>query len=143
MCDNCKQKRKMAMMSEVLGLLARKPGPLKVFDWDKAAKIIADNNPTMALAALAESGELTETLIVKDGIPLFNNHEHLGLLFTMWQTPSIAYGNADGGMQVEDCWKLAEDTIGYKPNEVWPESARKILTDSIAKKANATALNYG
>lgn len=90
----------------------------KVFDWDKAAKIIKERKPKTASAGLAEDWFWTGGTIYKNGRPTKKNYTYLA---SSWATPVL---RLDG-----------EEIVCYQPKwyhgwyeyTKWPESALKIL----------------
>lgn len=94
---------------------------LKVFDWDKAAKIIAEKKPTLATAGLQSDWEWTGGSIYENGKPV-SKDETYTYLASNWATPEL---DLDG--HVMDCFKMEGDTDGWDAHTYWPESALKVL----------------
>lgn len=94
--------------------------PLKVFDWDKAAQIIKERQPTEASAGLSEDWEWTGGVIYTNGKPVDETYTYLQ---SYWAIPEL---DLDG--EVIPCWKYKNDTPGWDAKTYWPESALKILT---------------
>ena len=108
---------------------ARKNGsPSKVFDWDKAARIIKERNPEKAAAGLSEDWFWTGAVIWNDGKI---SDEWKPYLKSYWATPVIVLESALDWEEIE-CWIPAEETE-WDENTHWPESARKILLGEVAE----------
>ena len=90
----------------------------KVFDWDKAARIIKERGAKEASAGLSQDWEWTGGVIFKDGKPYMDDYTYLS---SIWATPEL---NIDG--EYIDCWKVQESN-GWNSKTKWPESALKIL----------------
>ena len=58
----------------------------KVFDWDKAAKIIKERRPKTASAGLSEDWEWTGGTIYENGKPVKNEYTYLA---SRWATPIL------------------------------------------------------
>ena len=102
---------------------ARKNGsPSKVFDWDKAARIIKERNPQRAAAGLREDWFWTGGTIWRDGKICTDEPPYL---LSYWATPIIILKFKDGEEEIE-CWMQA-DKSAWDEDTNWPESARKIL----------------
>lgn len=93
-------------------------GNEKVFDWDKAAKIIKERKPETASAGLAEDWAWTGGLIYENGKPVKNEYTFLA---SRWATPVLIL---DG--EEIDCYQ-PEGYHGWDADTKWPESALKIL----------------
>lgn len=102
---------------------AKKSGnPYKVFDWDKAARIIKERNPEMALAGLSEDWFWTGGPIWEKG-QIFNEwHPYLK---SFWATPVIVLENECSREEIP-CWIYDDETV-WDERTFWPESAKKIL----------------
>lgn len=102
---------------------ARKNGsPSKVFDWDKAARIIKERNPQRAAAGLREDWFWTGGTIWRDGKICTDEPPYL---LSYWATPIIILEFEDGEEEIE-CWMQADESE-WDEDTNWPESARKIL----------------
>lgn len=102
---------------------ARKNGsPSKVFDWDKAARIIKERNPQRAAAGLREDWFWTGGSIWRDGKICTDEPPYL---LSYWATPIIILEFEDGEEEIE-CWMQADESE-WDEDTNWPESARKIL----------------
>lgn len=93
-------------------------GNEKVFDWDKAAKIIKEEQPKLVYAGLAEDWEWTGGLIYKNGKPVKNEYTYLA---SRWATPVLILD----GEEIE-CYQ-PDGYHGWDADTKWPESALKIL----------------
>lgn len=108
--------------------MANQGKPLKVFDWNKAAELIAKNKPNRASAGLAGDWEYTGGSIYCDGKPVNKDDTYVYLAST-WATPELSL---DG--EIVDCYIMQDEV----PEEwgkdyadiYWPESALKILADA-------------
>lgn len=108
----------MDTMSAYLNSVASQGKPQRVFDWNKAARILRDRGARRATAGLALDMEWTAGEILTDGEP---NTESDTYLSSNWATPVLVID----GEEIE-CWAFARDT-GWDANTKWPESAIKIL----------------
>jgi len=105
----------------------------KVFDWDKAAKIIVECGVKGAVAGLSGDFEYTGDQILIDGIP---QKEHLYCYFaSTWATPQLLI---DG--KYIDCYKMESDT-DWDHETVWPESALAILKANQLQSPSNTSSN--
>jgi hypothetical protein len=95
--------------------------PSRVFDWDKAARLIRDIKPDRAGAGLADDWEWTGGDIYANGRPVEKADTYTYLCST-WATPEL---RLDGELQ--DCWKYVKDTDGWNASTYWPQSALDIL----------------
>lgn len=94
---------------------------MKVFDWDKAARIIAERNPERAAAGLRGDWEYTGGVIYEDGNPVFDDYTYLA---STWATPELEIDDA-----IIECYVMEYDTE-WDSDTKWPESALKILNDA-------------
>jgi len=92
---------------------------MKVFNWNKAAQIIKDNNPKYATAGLSSDLEWTSGTIYEHGKYSTSGYTYLA---SNWATPVLILENNEE----IDCWCYQEDT-NWDANTTWPESALKIL----------------
>ena len=95
---------------------------LRVFDWEKAARLILEKNPKEASAGLRGDWEWTGGTIYSNGKPDMDSYTFLG---STWAIPEI---DIDG--QVEECWRYKDETPGWGSKTKWPESAILILKKS-------------
>ena len=92
---------------------------MKVFDWDKAARIIRDSHAQYAVAGLKEDMEWTSGEIVENFEPVKSGQ--LGMfLASTWATPVLCIDD-----EVIDCFVMEHETK-WNANTVWPESALQI-----------------
>lgn len=91
----------------------------KVFDWDKAARIIKESGCTDADAGLLEDWFWTAGTIFADGEPDRSGYCYLA---SYWATPAIQIGDV-----YHQCYKQEEEAPEWDEHTVWPESALKIL----------------
>jgi hypothetical protein len=99
----------------------------KVFDWDKAARIIRERNVTNAEAGLSGDLEWTGGPIVKDGKPVPADDTYT-YLASVWATPVLIIDGDE-----TDCW-ISADKTDWTAKTYWPDSARAILNEAPAKK---------
>lgn len=92
----------------------------RVFDWDKAAKIIVDRGIQNAEAGLEGDMEYTGGTILEDGAPVPEERTYT-YLASCWATPILV---ADG--ETIECW-VEQKGSGWNAHTYWPRSARKIL----------------
>jgi len=107
---------------------ASKGDPLKVFDWDKAARLIKERKPSVASAGLGLDWEWTGGDIFREGSPA-PTATGFTFLESNWATPEI---DLDG--EVIDCWVLSSETEGWNAHTFWPASALAILYDKAEGK---------
>ena len=106
------------------GKAARAAGnPLKVFDWDEAARLIKAAKPKKASAGLAEDWGWTGGLIFSKGRPVLDSYTYLA---SIWATPVL---EMDG--EIISCFKLepelSEHQKKWDSKTKWPKSALDIL----------------
>lgn len=96
---------------------------LRVFDWDKAARLIRERGASSASAGLSGDWEWTGGTILEDGKPVLESYTYLA---SLWATPEIEIdGNRTDCCIMEDSvpTEWGSDHSGRK----WPESALRIL----------------
>lgn len=93
----------------------------KVFDWDKAARLIKERKPEYADAFLAMDREWTGGCIYEDGEPFYNAYTYLA---STWAIPTI---DMDG--EEIPCYKMQHEVPDWNSDTKWPESALKILKE--------------
>lgn len=96
----------------------------KVFDWDKAAKIIRERKPEVVEAGLQEDWGNTAGEIFEDG-EIVENYTYL---FSMWATPILRLNRS------EEIQCFVECTDEANPNKwgsgtYWPDSARELVKE--------------
>lgn len=99
--------------------IAYRGKPERVFDWNKAARIIRERRPHAAYAGLAEDLADTFSVIYVDGEPL---EDGSGYLASTWATPQL-YLDGDS----VDCW-IWEHETEWDADTRWPQSALDILS---------------
>jgi len=92
--------------------------PGKVFDWEKAALILADKRIMNAEVGLDEDWGWTSDTLIADGLP---NRDCGAYLHSIWATPVI---KLDDDTTIE-CWRPSSEVEDL--DAVWPESALNIL----------------
>ena len=92
---------------------------LMVFDWDKAAKRIAEVHPESASAGLSGDWGWTGGEIYCDGKPIKSEYTFLA---STWATPEL---EMDG--DVEPCYRMKSEVPDWDSDTKWPDSALKIL----------------
>jgi len=102
---------------------------LKVFDWDKAARIIKERGLTEASAGLYGDYHNTEGQILADGKPYYDDYTYLA---SVWAVPMLLIYNYDSDDQsyLEEipCYLSSENT-DWDANTKWPQSAIDILSE--------------
>lgn len=96
---------------------------MRVFDWDKAARIIKERNPDIAEAGLEEDWCWTGGKIWENGAEVYNGYVYLA---STWATPVL---EIDG--ETIPCWKMESETPGWDADTLWPESAIMILHSQV------------
>lgn len=101
------------------GEAARAAGAkMKVFDWNKAAKILKERRPREAVAGLLSDMGCTAGVIFRDGAPVLTEYTYLA---SVWATPILELD----GEEIE-CW-CCEDETEWDAETKWPESALALL----------------
>lgn len=90
-----------------------------VFDWDKAARLIKEKSPKLAMAGLRGDWEYTGGIIYADGQP--DKHSDTFLSST-WAVPEL---DIDG--EVIPCYRMASEVPKWGSKTKWPKSAMDIL----------------
>jgi hypothetical protein len=102
--------------------------PLMVFDWDKAAQLIKDQQPAEAGAGLRSDWEWTGGTIFAKGEPVTDSYTYLT---STWAVPELSLDDV-----VVECYRLKSEAPGWDSATKWPESALRILKgDTEAKHA--------
>lgn len=91
----------------------------RVFDWDKAARLIRERSPEVAGAGLGQDWEWTGGTIFSNGEPVTDSYTYLS---SNWAVPEL---DLDG--EIVECWKYEDETPGWNSDTKWPESALAIL----------------
>lgn len=110
---------------------ANRSRPLMVFDWDKAAQLIAERRPSVARAGLCSDWEYTGGDIYRGGKPVRKDDTYTYLAST-WATPEL---DLDG--DVIPCFRMKTDAPGWGSDTYWPESALGILSPSTEQTPSA------
>lgn len=106
---------------------AHKGNHFKVFDWDKAARLIRERGAQRAGAGLSGDWEWTGGQILKDGKPIPREDTYT-FLASNWAMPELVTDDGD----VEDCF-IIDDEARKRWGDVdlssiyWPPSALAIL----------------
>lgn len=106
---------------------ANRGKPLMVFDWDKAAAMIAANNAQQASAGLCGDWKWTGGDILRDGVPIPADDTYVFLAST-WATPQLIL---DDGEPI-DCFRMVSDSPGWNSGTYWPDSALALLAKATA-----------
>lgn len=106
------------MMAFAMGELNRH-NEKKVFDWNKAAKLINENyRNEVVFAGLSGDMEYTSGCIFKDGRPVLDDYTYLS---STWATPVLAVGDEE-----IPCYIMQHETE-WDDSTKWPQSALDIL----------------
>lgn len=100
---------------------ANRDNELMVFDWDKAARLIAEIKPKEAGAGLRDDWEWTGGCIYRDGEPV-RVYTHLA---STWAVPELWL---DG--EVVPCYIMQHETK-WDADTKWPKSALAILNGEV------------
>jgi hypothetical protein len=117
---------------------ANRGKPLKVFDWNKAAKILRERGVKDADAGLEGDYDYTRGSILKNGKPVAAEDTYTYLAST-WATPTLIIGEDE-----IPCWRYRnkkqpnperpndpapteEDENDWNASTYWPKSARAIF----------------
>lgn len=100
---------------------ARRGDRHRVFDWDKAARLIVERKPTVAEAGLGGDWSHTGGEIWRDGKPVPESDTYV-YLSSNWATPQI---EIDG--ETIDCWIYEDESPGWDAHTYWPPSALAII----------------
>ena len=125
-----KEKDKMILQKEV-GMvdsltgfvrgMANRDKEAMVFDWDKAARLIREQQPKYVSAGLRDDWEHTGGEIYADGEPISRDDTYTYLSST-WAIPEI---DIDGDRQ--PCYRMQSEVPDWDSDTFWPESAIAIL----------------
>ena len=97
---------------------AAKGSKHKVFDWNKAAKIIKESSAKNASAGLSEDWEWTGGEIFRNGKPLDSTETYV-YLASNWAIPELEIDD-----EYIECWCHNND---WDAGTFWPVSALEIL----------------
>lgn len=95
---------------------------LMVFDWDKAARLIAEKKPKVASAGLRGDWEYTGDYIYAGGE---QNKDCYTYLASTWAVPELSLD----GVLVE-CYRMQHEVPEWNAKTKWPDSALAILEGS-------------
>lgn len=95
---------------------------LKVFDWNKAARYIKENNIKRASAGLDGDWDCTSGVIFEDGEIVTNDYTYLA---STWVIPTL---EADG-KEIPCYLTVEENTENWNSHTKWPDSSKQILTE--------------
>lgn len=90
-----------------------------VFDWDKAAGILAARNPDEAVAGLQDDYEYTAGTIWRNGKPVMNEYTYLA---STWAHPMLIIGDEE-----IECWRYKSEVPEWNSETKWPKSAMEIV----------------
>lgn len=96
---------------------------MKVFDWDKAARLIKERKPDVASAGLGGDWNWTGGDIYRDGAPVPSEKTYT-YLASVWATPEL---DMDG--DVVACWVSMAEKPEWDAGTYWPDSALAILNE--------------
>lgn len=102
---------------------ANRGKPMRVFDWDEAARRIVAANATEAGAGLSQDWDYTGGDILRDGKPVPREYTYTYLEST-WAIPELTL---DDGSE-EPCWIWSDESPDWDARTYWPDSALKILS---------------
>jgi hypothetical protein len=109
----------------------------KIFDWDKAARIIKERKPLFAFAGLRNDWGYTGGIIYANGQPVDKKNTYT-YLQSNWATPILKLqydGFDDGGdddcnLEVIPCFILSDNNPNnWNSGTYWVESALNILKE--------------
>ena len=116
----------MDTMQAVAMAMASYGQPSKIFDWDKAARLIIQHGAQNAGAGLAEDWGWTGGTILEDSKVVLDSYTFLS---STWATPIVRLFNASNGCKDYECYIMESDTE-WDHNTKWPESAIGILANA-------------
>ena len=100
---------------------ANKGKELMVFDWSKAAKLIAEQKPNTASAGLHDDWEYTGGKIYKNGKPVKKEDTYTYLSST-WAEPEL---DMDG--VIFPCFIMKSEKPEWDSDSYWPKEALEII----------------
>jgi hypothetical protein len=117
----------MDTLSAVAMNKASRGSRVRVFDWDKAAGIIANGRVTEAAAGLQDDWEWTGGAILREcqPVPADDTYTYLA---SNWAIPELRLESTPDGDITLPCWLWADET-GWDAHTYWPDSALAILND--------------
>lgn len=93
----------------------------KVFDWEKAARLIRESGANEASAGLSGDWEWTGGAIFRNGEPVPEEETYVYLASTH-ATPELELNG-----EVVDCYRLKSETPGWGSDTYWPPEALAAL----------------
>ncbi len=96
---------------------------MKVFDWEKAAKLIKERQPDDAYAGLSEDWEYTRAAIWENN--QVTDDQGTFYFASTWATPILVLHNED-----IECWRMESEVPEWNARTWWPESALKIINNN-------------
>jgi hypothetical protein len=108
-----------SMMAMMMGMMSRGQ-EMKVFDWDKCARLIKEHDPTTASAGLIEDWFWTGGIIYRDG-KIVDEDDMYTYLASTWATPTLVMDDEE-----YPCYVMQSKTE-WDEETYWPESSRNIL----------------
>jgi hypothetical protein len=121
--DQIKRRNTMDTMRAFAMGEANRGKELKVFDWEKAARLIRERSPESVWAGLSGDWKWTGGKIYGDGRPVPKENTYTYLAST-WATPEI---DIDG--EVMGCFKMQSETPGWDSSTYWPKEALEIINE--------------
>jgi hypothetical protein len=109
--------------------------PQKVFDWNKAAKLIVENSPQTAIAGLSGDWGSTCGEIWDNDLPVKESYAYLS---SNWATPVLIM---DDGDEIP-CYIMETETE-WNSGTIWPQSALDIVFIDVETKNERKALGEG
>lgn len=109
----------MDMFSAFLMGVRNRHKELMVFDWDKAARLIAEKKPKVDSAGLRGDWEHTGGCIYAAGEPIKDCYTFLA---STWAVPELSLD----GVLVE-CYRMRHEVPEWNAKTKWPASALAIL----------------
>ena len=94
-----------------------------VFDWDKAARLIAQRKPRIAMAGLRGNWVFTGGVIYEDGVQVTKVYPFLA---SSWAVPEL---DMDG--ETVECYKMEAETPKWDAHTKWPKSAVEIYREQL------------
>jgi hypothetical protein len=101
--------------------VASQDQPVKVFDWEKAARIIAKKKPASADAGLAGDWDWTAGTVYRNGEPVLDS---CCFTYSTWATPSL---QLDDSLKKIPCWRWSGRGEIDSETSVWPSGALSVL----------------
>lgn len=96
-----------------------------VFDWDKAAKLIVEKRPEIAVAGLDQDLEYTADVIFDQGNIMTDARPYLA---STWATPVLIMDDVS-----YNCYRMESEVPEWDEHTVWPDSAKDIMAKGVRK----------